>query len=81
MSTPGTGAETSWEPQRGDLVKVKSRGQLGTLMGCDWGMFQVRPVEGGIEWDVARDDVEKPTDQERISAGVRRANALSQERL
>ncbi|WP_404958978.1 hypothetical protein [Streptomyces sp. 147326] len=77
MSTAEKGNGAAWAPQRGDLVKVESTGKVGTLMGLDWGMCQVRPVEGGVEVDVALDDLVKPTDEERLSASVRHANARS----
>ncbi|MCY0942616.1 hypothetical protein [Streptomyces antarcticus] len=77
MSAPEQGGDTRWVPFVGDLVKVESTGQLGRLMGRDWGLCQVRPVEGGVEWDVEPDDLVKPTDEERVSVGVRHANALS----
>lgn len=77
MSASERDGDAGWVPHVGDLVKVESTGKLGRLMGRDWGLLQVRPVEGGVEWDVAPDDVVKPTDEERVSAGVRRANAIS----
>ncbi|MER6196782.1 hypothetical protein ABT234_05295 [Streptomyces sp. NPDC001586] len=77
MSTAEEGGGTAWAPQRGDLVKVKSTGTVGRLMGRDWGLCQVRPVEGGVEVDVAPDDVVEPTDEERLSASVRRVNERS----
>ncbi|MFD8949010.1 hypothetical protein ACFV0B_09175 [Streptomyces xanthophaeus] len=77
MSTPEKGDGAGWVPYIGDVVKVESTGKLGRLMGRDWGMCQVRPVEGGIEWDVEPGDVVRPTDEERVSAGVRQANAIS----
>ncbi|MFK0233712.1 hypothetical protein [Streptomyces vinaceus] len=81
MSTPEEGDGAAWAPQRGDLVKIKATNQLGTLMGLDWGLCQVRPVGGGVEVDVAPDGLVKPTDAERVSAGTRLANQRSWERL
>ncbi|WP_237296782.1 hypothetical protein [Streptomyces sp. 3211] len=81
MSSPKEGDDPEWAPQRGDLVKIESTGQLGTLMGLDWGLCQVRPVGGGVEVDVAPDGLVKPTNAERLSAGTRLANQRSWERL
>ncbi|MET9468472.1 hypothetical protein ABZY44_27535 [Streptomyces sp. NPDC006544] len=81
MSAAEAAGGAGWVPFIGDLVKVKSTGKLGRLMGRDWGLCQVRPVEGGVEWDVEPGDLVKPTDEERVTSGVRRANALSRGEL
>ncbi|MGZ9931982.1 hypothetical protein ACXNSR_19145 [Streptomyces sp. NC-S4] len=77
MSAPEESGEAAWVPHIGDLVKIESTGTLGRLMGRDWGLCQVRPEGGGVEVDVESGDLVKPTNEERVSAGVRHANARS----
>ncbi|MGP3687355.1 hypothetical protein ACTVZO_22080 [Streptomyces sp. IBSNAI002] len=77
MSTPEEGDGAGWVPYIGELVKIKPTGQLGKLLAREWGKVQVRAVKGGIEWDIEPGDLVKPTDEERVSVGVRHANAAS----
>ncbi|MFF4329676.1 hypothetical protein ACFYZT_24605 [Streptomyces sp. NPDC001591] len=64
-----------WEPKQRGLVKIKSTGEVGTVIGHLWNKAQVRAIGGEIRWEVDLDDLAQPTDAERLSAQVRAVNS------
>ncbi|MFG2192476.1 hypothetical protein [Streptomyces sp. NPDC048639] len=55
-------------PVVGDLAKDTSSGRVGIVMGTLGGSIQLRPVNGGTEWDVRPDRVRSLTAREELSA-------------
>nr|WP_242330799.1 hypothetical protein [Streptomyces formicae] len=66
----------TYAPQVGDLVWDEATYRVGQVMGQVGGCWQLRPPEGGREWD-AHGPLRPATAAERLSAGVALANARS----
>ncbi|WP_221348382.1 hypothetical protein [Streptomyces beigongshangae] len=49
-------------------------GRVGQVMGREGGYVQLRPVEGGLEWDCPPEAVGEATVAEVLLARVRRIN-------
>jgi hypothetical protein len=57
-ATPLSGVDhPESRPGIGDLAKDTATGRVGVVMGELGGRVQMRPVHGGMEWDVMPDDV------------------------
>ncbi|MET7696322.1 hypothetical protein [Streptomyces sp. NPDC005485] len=65
-------------PGIGELAKDSARGRIGVVMGEIGGRVQMRPLCGGIEWDVMPDQVAAPTSREELSARLTVKNGNSQ---
>ncbi|GHJ19489.1 hypothetical protein TPA0909_11030 [Streptomyces albus] len=52
MNTPGTAREHPQEWQPGEVVKDARTGRVGVVMDRLGSLYQVRPLNGGREWDV-----------------------------
>lgn len=48
-------------PGIGELAKDTASGRIGVVMGEVGARVQIRPVGGGIEWDVLPNNVVAPT--------------------
>ncbi|WP_236067835.1 hypothetical protein [Streptomyces brasiliscabiei] len=70
-------ASESYQPRLGDAVEDVRRGKVGKVMGFEGPYVQLRPIGGGVEWDVALSGLRKLTLIEAQSAGVAAANARS----
>ncbi|MEU6085132.1 hypothetical protein [Streptomyces sp. NPDC047108] len=57
-----------FDPAVGDLAKDISTGRVGVVMGGLGGHVQLRPVGGGVEWDVRPDRIGPLTAREELSA-------------
>ena len=66
----------AYTPQVDDLVWDREARRVGRVMGREGGCWQLRPPEGGREWD-ASGPVRPATAAERLSAGVAMAYARS----
>lgn len=55
-------------PGVGELAKDQRTGRIGLVMGEIGGRVQMRPMNGGIEWDAMPDDVVAPKAREELSA-------------
>jgi hypothetical protein len=64
-------------PGIGELAKDSAKGRIGVVMDEVGGRVQIRPLDGGREWDALPDDVEPPSAQEELSArlAVRNSNS------
>ena len=51
--TPGhlDPVESPYEPRLGETVKDTEHGRIGKVMGFEGPYVQLRPIEGGREWD------------------------------
>ncbi|MDQ0848031.1 hypothetical protein QFZ68_007794 [Streptomyces sp. V1I6] len=61
----------------GDVAKDVATGRVGVIMGTAGGRVQMRPVQGGIEWDAMPDKVTKLRAREELRArlAVRNGNS------
>ncbi len=62
---------------RGAVARDRFTGRVGEVMGCEYGCIQLRPLGGGVEWDVARENFEPIQQDEAVSARLKVANARS----
>ncbi|MFE7464898.1 hypothetical protein ACFU6R_12470 [Streptomyces sp. NPDC057499] len=62
------GHDEQGKPSFGDLVKDVDRNRVGVLMDRVGGRYQVRPMNGGKEWEVEPDSIVIPTASERVQA-------------
>jgi len=65
-------------PSIGELAKDSVRGRIGVVMGEIGGRVQMRPLRGGIEWDVMPDQVVALSAREELSARLAVKNGNSQ---
>jgi hypothetical protein len=52
----------------------KRNAQVGVVMGHEGTYVQLRPPQGGKEWDVPPDELRRPTQAEEMRAKVAVAN-------
>lgn len=75
MTTPGFDAERSrTKPAVQTLMVDKRNDQVGLVMGHAGPYVQLRPPQGGKEWDVPPGELRRPTQPEELSAKVAVAN-------
>lgn len=55
-------------PGIGELGRDTASGRVGVVMGQIGGRVQMRPVQGGIEWDAIPDSVVVLSAREELSA-------------
>lgn len=67
-------------PAVGTVMVDTVRDRVGEFQGESRGRFYLRPVGGGIEWDVSPEYVREPTQGERLSAGVAAVNDRARQR-
>ena len=73
---------TAHKPPIGTVVRDTELGRTGRVMGHEGPYVQLRPVDGGREWDARPSAVRLATLDERLQAGVESANARARgERL
>ncbi|MEU6391993.1 hypothetical protein [Streptomyces sp. NPDC046939] len=65
-------------PETGALmVDTSRRSRVGEFRGAVGSYWYLRPVTGGVEWEVAPQDARPADPGERLSAETARANARS----
>ncbi|MEV5845921.1 hypothetical protein AB0M32_28525 [Streptomyces sp. NPDC051985] len=64
-------------PPLGAYVTDRRDGRIGEVRGHVGGSVQVRPVDGGREWDCPPESLEPAPPDEVLRAQVRRANGVS----
>ncbi|MFG2941827.1 hypothetical protein [Streptomyces sp. NPDC048282] len=64
-------------PPLGTYVTDRRDGRIGEVRGHVGGSVQVRPVDGGREWDCPPESLEPAPPDEVLRAQVRRANGVS----
>lgn len=67
-------AEVTSDPAPGALLVDQRNGQVGVVMGHVGPYVQLRPPQGGREWDVPPEQLRPPTQAEELSAKVATAN-------
>jgi hypothetical protein len=68
---------TAYQPKLGDLVEDTSARRIGRVMGFVGPYVQLRPIDGGREWDTRPGNLHPTTLTKALSAGVAAANARS----
>ncbi|MGW0824074.1 hypothetical protein [Streptomyces sp. NPDC002845] len=68
---------TQYTPCLGDTVEDTQRQTIGRVMGFVGPNVQLRPVDGGREWDAHQDRLRPVPLTEALSVGVAAANARS----
>lgn len=68
-------------PGIGELAKDSARDRIGVVMGEVGGRVQIRPINGGAEWDAMPDNVVTPTAREELSARLAIKNSNSRDGL
>ncbi|MFI6282597.1 hypothetical protein [Streptomyces sp. NPDC050988] len=66
-----------YAPALGDTVEDTRRRAIGRVMGFVGPYVQLRPVDGGREWDARQEWLRPVSLTEALSAGVAAANARS----
>ncbi|KPI30518.1 hypothetical protein OK074_6676 [Actinobacteria bacterium OK074] len=66
------------KPDIGTIAKDTRNGKVGRVMGHVGRYIQLRPLKGGLEWDVPPEHVEPATTSDTLSAAVAEANTRSQ---
>ncbi|MBZ4321099.1 hypothetical protein [Streptomyces huiliensis] len=61
-------------PAIGSYVADIERNKIGQVMAGDQDLIQLRPVDGGLEWDAKPNTVRPATLEEVLSAKVKAAN-------
>ncbi|MEV7672897.1 hypothetical protein [Streptomyces sp. NPDC088752] len=64
-------------PRVGAVVLDTTRNLVGRVTGADGPRLRLRPLAGGVQWDVAPADLHPLTGAELLSALVSEANARS----
>lgn len=64
-------------PGRGTVARDCATKRVGEVMGCEDGRIQLRPLGGGVEWDVRHEDLEAIGQAEALSARLAATNARS----
>lgn len=76
MSTEERAREHPYKPRVGDTVR-DAKGRVGRVMGDVGGRYQLRPLNGGLEWDANGDDLTPAIQSDALSGAVAEANSLS----
>ncbi|MFL4905804.1 hypothetical protein ACJ6WF_22180 [Streptomyces sp. MMS24-I2-30] len=61
-------------PEPGAFRVDNRTGRIGRVMGSEGPYVQLRPVRGGVEWDVPTNELREPTHAEEMSVKVAVAN-------
>ncbi|QDY77378.1 hypothetical protein [Streptomyces qinzhouensis] len=68
---------TPWQPQIGETVRDTVGKRVGRVVDRTYGRYWLRPLGGGIEWDVPAADLLPVTAADLLSTAVAEANERS----
>ena len=71
---------TSGLPARDSIVRDKLHDRVGVVMSARHTGVFLRPVGGGLEWEVLPEDIVPATEAEKLSARVAAQNQRSRDR-
>ncbi|MFE0421532.1 hypothetical protein [Streptomyces sp. NPDC058953] len=74
MSTDET---NPWVPEIGGTARDAVRNKVGRVMDRTYGRYWLRPIGGGIEWDVPTADLRPVTTAELLADAVAEVNQRS----
>ncbi|MGV9312848.1 hypothetical protein ACWDR0_11710 [Streptomyces sp. NPDC003691] len=66
-----------WEPHIGETVRDVPGKRIGRVVDRTHTRYWLRPIGGGIEWDVPADELEPVTASELLAGAVAEANERS----
>ncbi|MET7715846.1 hypothetical protein [Streptomyces sp. NPDC005407] len=69
--------EQPTDPEAGDVVRDAATKQVGRVMGHEGPCFQLRPLNGGKEWDARREHLTPALQSDALSTAVAEANDRS----
>ncbi|MFF0447011.1 hypothetical protein ACFYT4_11445 [Streptomyces sp. NPDC004609] len=69
--------EHPYEPEPGDVVRDAATRKVGRVMDRVGARVQLRPLNGGREWDALPGDLRPAAQSDAMSEAVADANALS----
>lgn len=78
MSTEERAREHPYAPRVGDTVR-DAKGRVGRVMGDVGGRYQLRPLNGGLEWDAKGDGLAPAIQSDALSEAVADVNSRSQQ--
>ncbi|MFE5855792.1 hypothetical protein ACFQ61_21615 [Streptomyces sp. NPDC056500] len=67
----------AFDPEIGDVVRDVQTRRVGRVMDREGGYIQLRPLNGGVEWDALPEHVVPAEQSDAMSAEVARVNAQS----
>lgn len=73
------GSHEEQRPAVGELAKDTAKDRIGIVMGRIGGRVQIRPLQGGVEWDAMPDAVEAPSPREELSARLAVRNEMTRQ--
>ncbi|WP_326767921.1 hypothetical protein OG978_28385 [Streptomyces sp. NBC_01591] len=65
------------EPRIGAVVKDLKGNRFGVVMATIGGLIQLRPVSGGLSWEVAPDGIEALSSRQELTVRLAALNAES----
>ncbi|MFJ8231692.1 hypothetical protein ACIQ9E_17305 [Streptomyces sp. NPDC094448] len=68
---------SEWEPRIGAAVRDTATRRIGRVMDRVGGLYQLRPLKGGLEWDAHGGTLHPVTASDLLSAEVAVVNARS----
>ncbi|WP_374226923.1 hypothetical protein [Streptomyces sp. JJ38] len=77
MSGPESQRETPAAPDVGDTALDARTGRVGRVMGHVGPYVQLRPLNGGCEWDARPEDLSSAHQSDALSPDVAAVNARS----
>ncbi|MFE0420919.1 hypothetical protein [Streptomyces sp. NPDC058953] len=66
-----------WMPEIGGNARDATRNKVGRVMDRTYGRYWLRPIGGGIEWDVPVADLRPVTASDLLSEAVAEVNERS----
>ncbi|MGW6459446.1 hypothetical protein ACWF94_26555 [Streptomyces sp. NPDC055078] len=73
MNTPGG----RYRPETGDVVKDASHERVGRVMGHVGPVYQLRPLNGGREWEAPASALSPAVQSDAMSPALAEVNAQS----
>ncbi|GAA2222672.1 hypothetical protein GCM10010232_03880 [Streptomyces amakusaensis] len=70
-------AQSAPGPEAGSVVRDTASRRVGRVMGLVGGRVQLRPLNGGCEWDAMPGDLSPAIQSDAMSAAVAEANAYA----
>ncbi|MCM2390085.1 hypothetical protein [Streptomyces albipurpureus] len=65
-------------PELGDVVRdTSNKNRIGRVMGHEGPYYQLRPLNGGVEWDALPEHLVPAEQSDAMSAAVAEVNAHS----
>lgn len=77
MSAPESQRETPAAPDVGDTARDARTGRVGRVMGHVGPYVQLRPLNGGCEWDAQPEDLRPARQSDALSPDVAAVNKRS----